>query len=401
MYRFLSFFFMFTFACPAAGQVVINEVFHDPDGNDTGKEKIEIRNMGSTVVDLTGYDLYPDGTGYFTFPLFSLSPGALAVIHLRQTGSQTGSELFHPTPTLNMGNTSGSVALFSGTTHNAGTLVSFVQWGAGGEAWASTAVSSGVWNSVSDSVPAVSEGHSLEYDGSGLTAADWFDQANPTLGSTNSLPVQLLSFSARPSGASVLLSWETASEVDNYGFNVQRREISLMLADAHRFETENEEIVSNSSSHFTLHSSQWSEIGFVPGWGTSQVRHRYSFVDSSPYPEKAAYRLRQVDRGGSFSFSEIIEVNRTDQTGFLRLDCFPNPFNPSVQVKFSVPENGEVSLRVYDSAGRMVESLFSGMATKGTEYTLTLRGENLASGSYVAACEFRGKRISRKILLIR
>lgn len=392
MYTFLSFFFMFAFVCPAVGQVVINEVFYDPDGTDTGKEKIEIRNTGSTVVDLTGYDLYPDGTGYFTFPPFSLPPGALAVIHLRQTGTQTGSEFFHPTPSVNMGNTSGSVALFSNTTHNAGTLVSFVQWGAGGKGWASTAVSSGVWNSVSDSVPAVSEGHSLEYDGSGFTSADWFDQANPTLGSSNSLPVQLVSFSARPTEASVLLSWETMSEVDNFGFNVQRR----LVASYESGVTSPEPETRNAKPE-----TNWSEIGFVPGWGTSQVLHRYSFVDDSPYQGRAAYRLRQVDRDGSVSFSKIIEVDRTRQSGYLRLDCYPNPFNPSVQVKFSVPENGEVSLRVYDSAGRMVESLFSGMATVGTEYMLTLRGDNLASGAYVAACEFLGRRISKKILLVR
>ncbi len=377
-----------TMTCVFAGaaQVVINEVLYDPDGTDTGKEKIELRNIGESVVDLTGYDLYPDGTGYFTFPSFSLSPGSLVVIHLRQTGTPTGAELFHATPVLNMGNTSGSVALFSGTTHNTSTLVSFVQWGGGSEGWASTAVAAGVWSTVSDSVPAVPEGHSLEFDGSGVTPADWFDQANPTIGALNSLPVQLLSFSARSSGAGVVLFWETVSEIDNFAFIIERRSIADSETEAG---TPNE------------YSTRWSEIGIVSGSGTSHIRHQYSFVDSSPYPGRSAYRLRQVDRGGSFSFSEVLEIDRTDHSGAIQLDCFPNPFNPSVRVQFSVPDDGSATINLYDSAGRLVQSLFSGIATGGTEYAIALDGGTLASGAYVVACEFEGRRISRKILLIR
>ena len=410
MYTFLAVLSTLLCVCPAVSQVLINEVLYDPDGTDTGKEKIEIKNAGSTSIDLTGYDLYPDGIGYFTFPTVSLPPGAIAVVHLRQPGVNTGSDFFHPTPSSNLGNASGgSVALFSSTTHNAGALVSFVQWGAGSRGWASAAASAGVWSSVSDSVPAVSEGHSIEYDGSGFTPGDWFDQVAPTLGSPNALPVELISFSARRIGASVFLSWETVSEVDNYGFDVERRKISPIDTDAREYESQNNSILPRNNSLFTpspslrasLHSSQWVKIGFVPGAATSQIRRRYSFVDGSPFHGKAVYRLRQLDRDGAFSFSDVAEVDFTEWSRSVILDCYPNPFNPSVQLSFSVPDEGDVLLRVFDAAGRMVKTLYSGAAKEGVLNTVTLTGENLASGVYFAACEFKGTRISKRILLLR
>jgi len=389
MSTFLVLLFALVCAWPALSQVLINEVLYDPEGTDTGKEKIEIRNVGSTTIDLTGYDLYPDGIGYFTFPAVSLAPGAIAVVHLRQSGSNSGSEFFHSTPSTNMGNASGSVALFSSTTHSAAALASFVQWGAGNKAWSSAAVTAGIWSVAADSVPAVPEGHSIEYDGAGFTPGDWFDQSVPTPGSTNSLPVQLVAFSARRNGATVVLMWETLTEVDNFGFDVERRTVSgFMLQD------------SGPETLNLKHETQWLRVGFVPGSGTTHSRQRYSFVDNVPLSERTAYRLRQLDRTGMFSFSDIVEIGPVGRSETMMIECYPNPFNPETAVSYRLSAFSDVRLSVFDVLGREAALLVEKEQEAGS-YTVIWNATSMPSGTYFATLEIQGMRVSRKMLLLR
>jgi hypothetical protein len=137
------------FVSADASDVAISEVFFDPSGSDTGLEYIVVQNFGSDDVDMTGWDLYPSGAGYFTFPAFTLSAGDSVKINLRVEGVDTATELFHTTATSNMGNSSGSVALFSSGTHSADTIISYVRYhkvGSGEKkTWESSAVSSAIW----------------------------------------------------------------------------------------------------------------------------------------------------------------------------------------------------------------------------------------------------------------
>ena len=391
MSTFLVVLFALVCAGPALSQVLINEVLYDPEGTDTGKEKIEIRNVGSATIDLTGYDLYPDGIGYFTFPAVSLAPGAIAVVHLRQSGSNSGSEFFHSTPSTNVGNASGSVALFSSTTHSAATLASFVQWGAGNKAWSSAAVTAGIWSVAADSVPAVPEGHSIEYDGAGFTPGDWFDQSVPTLGSSNSLPVQLMAFSGQRNGTSVVLSWETVSEIDNFGFEIERKMVSSF------------ELRVPGSKPGTWNpepETPWIRIGFVPGSGTTHSRQRYSFVDNVPLSERTAYRLRQLDRTGMFSFSDIVEIGPAGRSESMMLECYPNPFNPETAVSYRPSAFSDVRLSVFDVLGREAALLVEKEQEAGS-YTVIWNATSMPSGTYFATLEFQGKKISRRMVLLK
>lgn len=117
----------------------------DPGGTDTGGEWIELYNNGPATVNLKGYELYPDGIGYFTFPDISLTAGTFLVLHLRQAGVDTPTSLYFDTPANNMGNSAGSVAFFSSAAHSTATLVDFVQYGGKGQTWESAAVSAGLW----------------------------------------------------------------------------------------------------------------------------------------------------------------------------------------------------------------------------------------------------------------
>ncbi len=131
---------------PVFGGVAINEVLFDPAGTDTGLEWIEIYNSGLTAENLSGWQLYPDGIGYFSFPDgFVLPPGSFVVVNLRTSGTNSASELYHSSASSNMGNTSGSAALFSGEPRGEDTIKSFVQWGRAEETWESDAEKAGLW----------------------------------------------------------------------------------------------------------------------------------------------------------------------------------------------------------------------------------------------------------------
>lgn len=142
-------FAFFFFALPLfvhASSVSVSEVIFDPAGTDTGLEWVEIYNGSDAAINLFGWQLYPDGIGYYTFPSgFSLDAKSTATIHLRVSGEDTATDLYFPAAAGNMGNTSGSVALFSSEPRGKDTIKSFVQWGKAGETWESDAASAGLW----------------------------------------------------------------------------------------------------------------------------------------------------------------------------------------------------------------------------------------------------------------
>ncbi|MEK7642962.1 MAG: lamin tail domain-containing protein [Patescibacteria group bacterium] len=129
----------------ARSGIFLSEVMFNPTGVDTGYEYIKITNSGSEAISLTGWTLYPDGVGYFSFPERELAGGSSLFIYLRSTGSESLTALYHSGATGNMGNTSGSVALFSSSDRTADTIVDFVQYGREGKTWESTAEGAGLW----------------------------------------------------------------------------------------------------------------------------------------------------------------------------------------------------------------------------------------------------------------
>lgn len=195
------------------------------------------------------------------------------------------------------------------------------------------------------------------------------------------LPVELTSFNAEVVPAGVLLGWETASETNNHGFYIQRR-----------------------------NSGTWSDLAFIPGKGTSTERNTYSWHDDLK-PQRGDtnfYRLKQVDLSGEFSYSNEVAVGFSPYT--LELDQnFPNPFTINgdgsgsrTVIRFRLPEEGFATLKVYDSRGRVVEELFSGHANAG-EYSFGFpsAGTSPASGVYFYELKFNGGVKRGKMLLLR
>jgi hypothetical protein len=170
------------------------------------------------------------------------------------------------------------------------------------------------------------------------------------------LPVELNSFSASSSGSNVSLSWKTATEVNNYGFNVERK----------------------------VETGDWTKVGFVQGHGTSNSPKSYSFTDSPTGGTKFQYRLKQMDTNGKYEYSNVLDVNIAAPVNYAVQQNYPNPFNPTTVISYQIPAAGNVSLKVFDVLGREVATLVDAYQNIGT-YNQTFSADKLglASGIYI------------------
>ena len=173
----------------------------------------------------------------------------------------------------------------------------------------------------------------------------------------NQLPVELIGFVGTNTNDGVLLSWRTASELNNAGFEVQRR-----------------------SKMKEAWNDEWQTLGFVRGIGTSTQMQSYSFLDRTA-SGRVQYRLKQVDFDGQFEYSPIVEVNAGGPRTFNLSQNYPNPFNPTTTIQYQLPITSEVSLKIYDVLGKEVMTLVKSRQEAG-QYNVLLNASNLASGIY-------------------
>jgi Secretion system C-terminal sorting domain len=199
----------------------------------------------------------------------------------------------------------------------------------------------------------------------------------------NVIPVQLTSFTGIiKDGNKIKLNWTTASETNNRGFSVERS-ISL-------------------SSCGCGNHSEWEPIAFVPGWGTTTQPKSYSFTDENITSGTYNYRLKQIDFDGSFKYSNNIEV-KIDliPEEFVLNQNFPNPFNPTTTIEFSLPENvNDINLSIYNIIGEKVAELINGSMQAG-KYKYEWNAKDFVSGIYV--CELRTQNFAsmKKMLLLK
>ncbi len=177
------------------------------------------------------------------------------------------------------------------------------------------------------------------------------------------VPVDLNSFTASVNENNVTLSWQTATETNNSGFEIQRSQKS-------KFE-----------------SQKWKKIGFVEGQGTSTQKNNYSFIDKNPEIGSYSYRLVQIDFDGTSNESNTIsvEVNSLITEYALRQN-YPNPFNPSTIIEYSIPKSGIVKLKVYNVLGEEISTLVDGFEEAGI-YKIDFKANNLSSGIYYYSLE--------------
>ena len=209
---------------------------------------------------------------------------------------------------------------------------------------------------------------------------------------SNVLPVELTSFTAALSNSAVELNWNTATEVNNYGFEVQRSQTSNAKSETQNY--------------------NWTKVGFVKGAGNSNSPKNYFFVDNTVSYGSYAYRLKQLDNDGKYKYSDVIEVSAIGgsasggnagniSNGFILNQNYPNPFNPSTQIQFGVSKNTYATLTIFNVLGEKVSTLFNGNVVAGQVYNVTFNGNNLASGIYYYKLQTNEKTEVKKMLLMK
>ncbi len=198
------------------------------------------------------------------------------------------------------------------------------------------------------------------------------------------LPVELSTFTYSVNEGTVELFWKTATEVNNYGFEVERKAI-----------TNNQTNVNQSQS-----DDGWSQIGFVKGNQTTTTPTQYSFVDPNPTGgNKFFYRIKQIDNNGTYKYSNQIEV-QLSISKFALQQNFPNPFNPTTTIRYSIPQNSFVNIKVYDIAGKEVATLANDMETQGN-HSIEFNASNLASGIYFYRIQCGNFSDTKKLILLK
>ena len=172
------------------------------------------------------------------------------------------------------------------------------------------------------------------------------------------LPVELTSFTANVLDNAVVLDWQTATEVNNYGFEIQRKILNQVQND-----------------------SQWNKIGFVNGHGNSNSPKSYSFTDNSAISGKYSYRLKQIDIDGKYEYSNVVEVTISAPDKFELLQNYPNPFNPTTQISFALPFAAKVNLSVFNMLGQKVEELANHTFEAGV-HSVQFNAASYSSGIY-------------------
>ncbi len=207
----------------------------------------------------------------------------------------------------------------------------------------------------------------------------------------NTMPVELASFNAKALKNDVILSWKTATETNNFGFEIERITIT-----GHPEQPRATPLGGAEGAP----KGDWIKIGFVEGSGTTNAPKSYSFTDKSA-SGKTLYRLKQIDRDGKFEYSQTVEVTAVSAPQEFGLEQnYPNPFNPSTAISYQLSANGFTSLKVYDALGREVSTLVNEVKDAGT-YSAQFDGTKLSSGVYVARLTSNGKSQMRKLLLMK
>lgn len=174
------------------------------------------------------------------------------------------------------------------------------------------------------------------------------------------LPVELQSFTANVTGSKVRLDWRTTSELNNVGFEIQR---SISGSDA------------------------WSVQGFVNGNVNSNNQNHYYFDDMNVPSGSYNYRLKQIDLNGNisiFDLSGTVSIGIPDK--FALHQNYPNPFNPVTTIIYDLPNDGTVTIKLYDLLGREIRILLNEMKAAGY-YKVILNAGDLAGGVYF--CELK------------
>lgn len=188
------------------------------------------------------------------------------------------------------------------------------------------------------------------------------------------VPVEMVTFNATVSGNGINLTWKTASELNNFGFEIERSYDGL----------------------------EFHKIGFANGGGSTADERVYNFIDNFTASTATSlfYRLKQLDYDGHFEYSDVINVLYDIPTEFSMEQNFPNPFNPSTTINYSLATNSRVSIKVYNMLGKEVSELINKEMPSG-KHSIEFNAAHLSSGIYIVEMNAGSFNAKQKISLLK
>ena len=398
-------FLLSSFVWGQVGSVIITEIMYNPNSSEsnTKTQYIEIGNTTGSSIDLSGWTIDDeDSDGPNTIPAGTIIPAYGIVVICGGTEADFRSSwgsaidvnaiivsLEDDGQTMfNLSNSPSSTNEIIQLSDASANLIDEVNYD-DSNPWPSDNGASSIYlNLLPSSMNSTNNDDGSNWSNS-VSGTDGAIQNNSTTGSSGvwngndigspgnvqgqgTLPVELTTFSASVVNNSVELSWETATEVNNYGFSVERKP----------------------------ETGDWSELGFVEGSGNSNSPKHYSYTDSEIGTGKYFYRLKQVDIDGSFEYSDAIEVDMDSPVKYELSQNFPNPFNPTTSIQFSLPETGKVKLAVYNVIGEQVAVLVNKNMEAGF-HNARFDASKLNSGIYIYKLEVNNFTQIRKMMLVK
>lgn len=152
------------------------------------------------------------------------------------------------------------------------------------------------------------------------------------------LPVTLMRLSATSNQKDITVSWSTAAEIDNDGFEVQR----------------------------SSNGRVWEGITYVKGKGNSNIISNYSYVDKGLFPQTYYYRLKQVDIDTKYKYSAVVTASINGKAETVLGQNYPNPFNGETLIPYTLGRKSKVNLTVFDLNGRAMKVLVNGSQDAGS-----------------------------------
>ena len=195
-----------------------------------------------------------------------------------------------------------------------------------------------------------------------------------TYGNLFSIPVELISFNKHIISNSIKLTWTTATETNNYGFDILRSNLP--------------------------ESKGAAKIGFIKGNGTSTEKNKYEFWDKNLNDGRYKYQLIQIDFDGTRKQIAETEATLLGLNGFILYQNYPNPFNPTTKIEFYLQNESDFILEVYNIMGETVYTIKKHNAEQG-KHEIVFDGKNLSSGVYSYQLRTNGFIKTKKMLLLK
>lgn len=176
------------------------------------------------------------------------------------------------------------------------------------------------------------------------------------LGTT--FPVEMLSFEAtKGSEKQAILSWATASELNNSGFEIQ----------------------------YSQDGINYTNDGFVTGVGTSTEVQRYDYTINNLNPGKYSFRLKQIDYDGAYAYSRNIELTLRPTSGHYLSTIYPNPSLDESHLFISLKERQQITIQVLNLSGQQVKPSIQQIMEADQAEEILIDTRDLAPGVYLVA----------------